>query len=155
MAISGTMGSGEEVSFSDAVVSIDLGDSGTYVAIPTWVTEVAPSGGDTPTSELPRLAGASLVGTGRKGARTLTVTCVYTEESTGVFENVYDAYEAGTLDCDIKWTKKGATTGDFEFETVEGKLTSCTLPAVSASSSDPGTFSFTITTQSILRNELA
>jgi hypothetical protein len=29
MAISGTMGSGEEITLSDAVVSIDLGDTGT------------------------------------------------------------------------------------------------------------------------------
>lgn len=155
MAISGTMGSGEEVSLADAVVSIDLGDSGTYVAVPTWVTSVAPSGGDTPTAELPRLAGATLVGTGRAGARTLVVTSVYTEEATGVFNNVYAAYRAGTLDCDIKYTKKGATTGDNEFETVEGKITSCSLPNVSASESAPATFTFTITTQDVLLNTIS
>lgn len=149
------MGTGEELSLSDAVVSVDLGDSGTYVAAPTWITTVTPSGGDTPTAELPRLAGSTLVGVGRKGARSLQVTAIYTEEATGLFNNIYAAYEAGTLDCDIKYTKKGATTGDNEFETVEGKLTACSLPAVSASEATPATFTFTIFTQSVLLNTLS
>jgi hypothetical protein len=152
MAISGTMGSGEEITLSDAVVSIDLGDTGTYVAVPTWVTSVAPSGGDTPTAELPRLAGDTLVGVGRKAARVLQVTAVYTEEATGVFRNVYEAYEDGDLACDIKFTKKGATTGDLEFETVEGKMTSCSLPSPSASEATPATFTFSVMTQSVLMN---
>jgi hypothetical protein len=154
MAISGTMASGAEESLSEAVVSIDLGDSGTYVAISTWSASVDVAGGETPIAEQPRLSGSTIVGTGRRGARTVTVTCLYTEEATGPFNNIYDAYDAGNLDCDIKYTKPGATTGDNEFETVEGKLTSCSLPLPNASEANPATFTFTLSTQQIDRNEL-
>jgi hypothetical protein len=98
------------------------------------------------------LAGDTLVGVGRKAARVLQVTAVYTEEATGVFRNVYEAYEDGDLACDIKFTKKGATTGDLEFETVEGKMTSCSLPSPSASEATPATFTFSVMTQSVLMN---
>jgi len=69
---------------SDAVVELDLSNLGTFTAqntitIQGEITEVAVSGGDYTTSNLPVLNGTVFTSTGEKQPYEVTVTAVYTE----------------------------------------------------------------------------
>lgn len=146
MAISGTLAAEDAMNMSNAVFGVDLGSTGTFAAVSTWTTNVATTGGEAPTAEMMRLAGNPIVSVGRKGARTVTITAIYDNAATGVFQNVYAAHEAATAGrkCDVQWTAFGATAGDPRFTTVNGLLTSCTLPDLNASEANPSTFQFVI-----------
>jgi hypothetical protein len=146
MAISGTLAAEDAVNLANPVFGLDLGATGTFAAVSTWLTTVTTSGGEAPTAEMVRFAGEPIVSVGRKGARTITVTAIYDNASTGVFQNVYAAHEAATAGrkCDVQWTAFGATAGDPRFTSVNGLLTSCTLPDLTASEANPATFQFVI-----------
>lgn len=146
MAISGTLAADDAMNLSNAVFSLDMGASGTFVAVSTWTTNVATTGGEAPTAEMVRLAGDPIVSVGRKAARTITVTAIYDNAATGVFQNVYAAHEAATAGrkCDIQWKAFGAVAGEPLFTSVNGLLTSCSLPDLNASEANPATFQFVI-----------
>lgn len=157
MPISGTLTGTDTISLSEAAVGIDIGSTGAFVAVASWMIDVAASGGEASTSEQLRLSGDPIIGVGRKSMREITVTALYDEEDTGLFENLYDAHEAATNSrkCDIKWSKPGATTGDNEFTTSGGRLVMCDPPVPNATENKPATFSFKIVASSVDREEKA
>lgn len=146
MAISGSYAAGDEVVWAEANLDIDMGATGSFAEIESWATSVAQSGGEVPTANQPVLNGVRIISTGTPAPIVLTVTVVYTEGSTDPFNNIYTAYRAASDDrkCDIRWSKKAATTGDNRFTTSGGKLTHCTLPVPDANGAGTSTFQFTV-----------
>ena len=147
MAISGTYAAGDQVNFSNMEFGIDLGASGTFVAIESWTTDVQVSGGERETATTRTHGGSAIVGVSNKNSVTVVVTCVYSQDSTDPFQNIYDAYAANSDDgdCDVQWNKNGATTGDDQWTTDGGKLVHCSVPTpLAAADANIGTFTFTI-----------
>lgn len=155
MAISGTFSAADASTKNAGDVGIDLGASGTFVASETWTTSIAISGGEVATSKESSLGGVSVQTTGDKSSYVLTIVAFYDNGTGGVFENVWDAYEAGTsdYDCEIQWSKDRGTTGNNLFTTSGGKITSCTPPDYDAANSEVQKFSFVITAPTIARTE--
>jgi hypothetical protein len=156
MPISGTLTPTNTVGEKDTDLYIDLGASGTFVDVSTWSTEVSPAGGESATGETYRLSGDPIISMGNKAPRTITVTSLYDTAATGVFQNIYAAYEAGTAGrkCDIRWNAKAAAAGQPRFTTSGGVITSCSLPNINASSSTPSTFTFTIFCSAVVESDI-
>lgn len=146
MAISGTFTPGNESSMAKAEVDVDLGDTGTFAAIESWSTNVAASGGETADAETPLLDETVLVTLGRRAPITVVITCLFTKDANGPFKNIFDAYINNTNEkkCDVRWSEKGATTGDLRFFTENGKILNCTTPTFDANSAGLSTFQFTV-----------
>lgn len=156
MAISGTFSAADASTKNAGDVGIDLGASGTFAASETWTTSIAISGGEVATAKESSLGGVSVQTTGDKSSYVLTVTSFYDNGTGGVFENVWDAYEAGTddYDCEIQWSKdRTSASGNNLFTTSGGKITSCTPPDYDATNSAVQKFTFVITAPTIARTE--
>ena len=125
---------------SDAVVELDLSNLGTFTAQNTItvqgeLTEVAVSGGDYTTSNLPVLNGKVFSSTGEKQPYEVTVTAVYTEGHSGhtaisgkdLQEALMEAH--GDSSIGIRWAPAGAGTGKRRFKCV-GSLFRVMPPAL-------------------------
>ena len=127
-------------SIKNAKVELDLSGLGTFTAgntlsIEGEITEVAVSGGDFTTSNLPVLNGTTFTSTGEKQPYEITVTAVYTEG--------HDAHTAlsgkdlqeglmavhGDSAIGIRWAPAGAGTGKRRFKCV-GSLFRVMPPAL-------------------------
>ena len=105
--------------------------------------------------EVPIVTGAN-----KMGARTITVTCVYTEGVAEAFEIVYARYSGATKTVWVKWAPSGgmvtvAGNNVFSTSTAAGTLQAapiinCTLPDMDASSADPAIFEFSVRAADIL-----
>ena len=114
---------------SDAVVELDLSNLGTFTAqntitIQGEITEVAVSGGDYTTSNLPVLNGNVFTSTGEKQPYEVTVTAVYTEGHSGhtaiAGKDLQEALMAAHADSaiGIRWAPAGADAGNRRFKLV-------------------------------------
>lgn len=114
---------------SDAVVELDLSNLGTFTAQNTItvqgeLTEVAVSGGDYTTSNLPVLNGKVFSSTGEKQPYEVTVTAVYTEGHSGhtaisgkdLQEALMEAH--GDSSIGIRWAPAGDDPGKRRFKLV-------------------------------------
>lgn len=155
MAISGTFSAADASTTNAGDVGIDLGASGTFVASESWATSVQVSGGEVATSKETSLGAVSVQTTGDKAPWIISVTAFYDNGTGGLFENVWDAYEAGTADYagEIQWSKDRGTTGNNLFTTSGGKITACLPPNYDATSNAVQKFTFTITAPTIARTE--
>lgn len=151
MAISGTFTSGDEVTFKDCKVEVDLTpSSSSFAGIDSWATEVAVSGGDTPITQVYPFTSDVIVLPGNRTPYTVTVTVLYTEGSTDPFKNINDHYNNGPGDAfDVQWSPLGSGEGGYLFTTSGGKLTNVTLPQGSGDAATPTTFQFTVQCSSI------
>jgi hypothetical protein len=155
MAISGTFDAADATTRNAGDVGIDVGDADTYVQIETWQTIVDVSGGEVSFVKEDTLGGVSVVGTGNKSAWTVTGTCFYTEGSTDPFQNMWDAYEAGTYDCDVQWSVAQGTSGSYLFTTANGKLTHVSPPTYDSNSTDFKKFMYTIQAPTLARTTVS
>jgi hypothetical protein len=114
---------------TDAVVELDLSNLGTFTAQNTItvqgeLTEVAVSGGDYTTSNLPVLNGKVFSSTGEKQPYEVTVTAVYTEGHSGhtaisgkdLQEALMEAH--GDSSIGIRWAPAGDDPGKRRFKLV-------------------------------------
>ena len=114
---------------TDAVVELDLSNLGTFTAQNTItvqgeLTEVAVSGGDYTTSNLPVLNGKVFSSTGEKQPYEVTVTAVYTEGHGGhtaisgkdLQEGLMAAH--GDSSVGIRWAPAGDDSGKRRFKLI-------------------------------------
>jgi hypothetical protein len=137
-------------------------DAATWVTIEGQAVTVTVSDGDqligeqfTAEGEVPIVTGAN-----KMGARTVTVTCVYTEEALEAFEKVYARYTGAAKTIAVRWAPKGgigtvAGNNIFTTSTAAGAaavapIINCTLPDLDASSADPAIFEFSVRAADIL-----
>jgi hypothetical protein len=143
----------------DVGVSINGTD---WTAVEGQAVTVTVSDGDqligeqfTAEGEVPIVKGAN-----KMGARTVTVTAVYTEEVAEAFEIVYTRYTGTTKTLWVRWAPKGgilAAAGNNVFTTsnaggaaAAAPIINCTLPDMDASSADPAIFEFSVRAADIL-----
>ncbi len=146
MAISGSYSAGDEITLNDASVQIRIGTGGSFVESNTWISTVSFEAQTRDTSTLRLLGASNVVGVSALGSGRATVTCVYTEGATDLFQNIYDEHTSpsNSSQVDILTEKNGATTGDDVFTSSGGKLVSCTPPSPSAEDSNAVTIEFVI-----------
>lgn len=145
MAISGTMAAGDMVTFENAEVGIDIGDSGSYVAVRTWTTDVRVTRGTRPTAAFSSHGGVREIATGTRPEDTIEIDFFYTEGSTDPFKNLVDVFEGtGSQLCDVQFNKSGATTGDLQFTTTAAKISGISFPPMAANDATPSTFTLTL-----------
>jgi len=76
-----------------------------------------------------------IVTTGKRGLYEVTGRVVYTEGTGDPFEKVRGAFENQT-NLWLRWSPKGGSTGDFQFTTSAGLVTSMPFPGGDAGSAD-------------------
>lgn len=146
MAITGTFAAGDEQTFNDVSVDIDLTPaSSSFAAIESWMTNITISGGDTPSSTFNTYT-TPMVFTGEKNPYTINCEIVFTLGATDPFSTIYAAYVAAPgLLTDLRWSPPGGASGEMQFLTVGGKLLDCTIPSQGAN--DSGAVLFNIMVQ--------
>lgn len=147
MVISGTLAEAELIPMREAVVEVDIGGVGTWVAIESWSLMVEPSRGTTPVSEEKTLDGLNHTGRGTRGNATVKVTLFATNDSSAPLENMYDQIDEL---CDVRWSKAGLP-GENRFYTDGGFLSECNPPGFDANGNMSAKWTFTITGPDILR----
>jgi len=118
--------------------TVELSAAGTaWTAIGGSATTLAPSGGGRQRSEAYTFDGDSpLVTIGKGELFDITVTGLYTEIANELFEFVRPIFEAGG-DLHVRFTVKGAGTGNFIFTAGPGKVTALTYPSITAADATP------------------
>lgn len=146
MPISGTMTAGDMVTFENAEVSLDIGDTGTFIAVESWTTDVRVTRGTRPSATQKSHSGVSETATGAREQDVIEIDFFYTEGANDPFQNLVTVFEGtGSQLCDVQWNKNGATTGDLQFTTAAAKITGLTLPPAAAGDAQISTFTLTIT----------
>lgn len=154
---------------SDFQVEVSL-DGTDWTDISGEATNVARSDGDVLIGEQHTADGFSPVVTpaNKKGAETVTVSIVYTEEATEAFDIVHDAYRNGNNDEDgkrvlyLRWAPQGgigSVAGNKMFTCANDAgtpipvgIVNCTLPELDAGSGDPALAEFSVRTPNILES---
>lgn len=145
MAISGTMTAGDMETFENAEVALDIGDSGSFVAVETWSTDVRVTRGTRPTAAFSSHGGVREIATGTRPEDTIEVDFFYTEGANDPFRNLVTVFEGtGSQLCDIQFNKNGATTGDLQFTTSAAKISGVSFPPMAANDATPSTFTLTL-----------
>lgn len=120
-----------------------------------FATKITPSGGERPTGQKHTFDGDTpIVTKGKRSARSYAVEYVYTEGASDLFEVVRAAHEAGSAFY-LRWSPKGGQTGEFQFTTAAGVITTFTEPMGDAGSADPVVLSFELVTPSSTKSVAA
>jgi hypothetical protein len=153
MAISGTFDAGEEVTFNNVKIAVDqLGTGLTFNTMTTWATNLTITGGDTPTTDFKTYT-TPVVFTGERNVWQVEVECVYTEDTTGPFIEIYDDYVAAPgVAYNLRWSPSGGASGSVQYTTTGGKLIGVSIPTQSANDSGAVVFTFTIRAAGITRD---
>ena len=140
-----------EMSFAKSKVEVSTNGT-TWTDISGAATAVSVSGGDRQTGEAyPFNLDTAVITVGKREPIEVTVKALYTEGSPGVYETVRAAYEGGTA-LYVRWSPKGGTTGNFQFVTDSGIVTSAVYPTGEAGSGDPVMFEFAVKVAKITKS---
>jgi hypothetical protein len=149
MAITGTFAQGDEVSFNDCVVEVDTAGGTSWVEINSWATTATITTGRVPITETYPFTSDVVITVGNKPMDSITVECLYTEDSTDPFENIYDVWEAGPgASFSVRVTPAGSGGGQV-FTLSAGKLVSCTPPSAQGDGVSPSVFTFEVVGSSV------
>lgn len=148
--ITGTFTAGDEVSFGDCAVWLDLNAENDYNLIDSWATEVTMSGEDIPTTQTYPFAGTAVGFTGVKGPATVNCTIIYTEATQDAYYQLRARFEGsdGPV-CNIRWSPKGTAANNRNFTTVGGKLIACPPPTGAGDANTPNQVTFSIYANSV------
>lgn len=136
-------------------------DGSSWTDISGQSATVQRSGGDHMIGEQNTADGESPVVTGsnKKGAETVTVSCIYTEQSGEAFEVVRARYEGTAKTIYLRWAPKGGigTVVGNNIFTCAGDagtailvpIINCTIPDLDAGSGDPAMFEFSVMTPDV------
>lgn len=134
--ISGTRAAGDEVSFNDCEVELDLTPaSSSYANIDSWSTNLTCDPRAVASSEIYTFTGDPIVYTGNQTPMNVTIEIVYTEGSTDPFVNLFNLTQGVALDA--RWGPAGAGSGGRAFTTTGGKFLSLGMPQGDAESGAP------------------
>lgn len=81
---------------------------------------------------------------GKREPMEITLNVTYTEGASGVFEVVRGLFETYGSRCYIRWSPKGGQTGEFQFTSSAGVVSSFIYPQGEAGSADVIPCTFTI-----------
>ena len=73
----------------------------------------------------------------------ITYTVLYTEGASDIFTEIYAAYKAKT-EVTVRWSPGGGNTGDYQFQSDPGPITSCNLPGVDPDEAGALLLTFTV-----------
>ena len=133
------------ITFENAEVGLDIGDTASYTAVESWSTDVRITRGTRPSADQKSHGGIEEVATGARASDTIEVDFFYTEGTTDPFYNLVTVFEGtGSQLCDIQINKNGATTGDLQFTTAAAKITGLTYPPMAAGDAQISTFTLTL-----------
>jgi ABC-type glycerol-3-phosphate transport system substrate-binding protein len=143
-----------EISFSKAKVEVSTNGT-TWTDISAAATAVEVKGGDRKTGEAYAYSlDYPVITQGKREPINVTVKALYTEGSSEAFETARAAYEAGTS-LYVRWSPKGGSTGNFQFVTDPGVVTSLVYPVGEAEKGDPVLCEFTVETAKIIKSVAA
>jgi hypothetical protein len=128
MTISDTMADTDLVPMREAVVQLDIGGVGTWVAVESFASTISPTRAVTPTSEEKTLDGANHTGRGTRGNSTIDGLFFATIDSTHPLYNLYNLID--TI-VDVRWSQTGLA-GDLRFYTSQATLSKCNPPGFDA-----------------------
>lgn len=121
--------------------------------VPTWtdisgfLNMVEPGEGVRQTGSIFTADGDTpIVGAGKREMLSLVVNIAYTEGGSEPWETVRGVYEAGDTDVQLRWSPAGGTTGDFQFTSAQGHVSSLGYPGVDPNTAAPSVLSFTLAT---------
>ena len=144
----------DAISFKNVKVEVST-DGTTWTDISGFANSVEIGGGDRQTGEVYTFDGdTAIITTGKREPLEITVKAVYTEGANDPFEVVRAAYEGGTS-LYVRWSPKGGTTGDFQFESDAGYVTNAIYPQGEAGSGDPVVVEFTVKTPKVTKGVVA
>lgn len=116
-----------------------------------FASQVSIGGGDRQSGSKFTFDGdTAIITRGKREPIEVTVSVVYTEGASDIFEIVRAAYENGT-DLYVRWLPKGNTTGNFQFSTSAGIAKSVPYPVGEAGSGDPAGIEFTVMVASVTK----
>lgn len=123
---------------SSANVKVEVSTNGTtWTDVSGAAATVEPGGGNKMTSETYTFDGEDpIVVTGKNEPFELTITAVYTEGASDLFEIARPVFESGGSFW-VRYSPAGGQTGEFQFTTAAGRLTDLTYPSTDASTADP------------------
>jgi hypothetical protein len=143
-AISSAYADGDAVNFSGCEVEVDLTPAASaYANIDSWSTDVTCDPRTVPTTEINTFTHPSaIVFTGKPAPMNVTVTIVFTQDSTDPFVNLFNVTQGAAMD--LRWGPAGAGSGGLAFTTTGGKFTSMGIPSGSADGSTASVVPFVV-----------
>lgn len=148
--ISGDFAAGDEVSFGDCAVWIDLNAESDFNLIDTWASEVSFTGEDIPTTQTYPFRGSAIGFTGVTGPATISITIVYTEGTDDAYHNIRTRFESASAPvCDVRWAPKGSASNNKNFTTSGGKLIACPPPTGAGDANTPNQVTFQVYANSV------
>lgn len=96
-----------------------------------------------------------IVGAGKREMLSIVVNIAYTEGASDPWETVRGVYEAGDIDIQVRWSPNGGASGDFQFTTAQGHISSLQYPGVDPNTAAPSVLSFTLATPSYTKAVIA
>lgn len=149
MAISGTYADGDAIQMNNCEVEVDLTPaSSSYANIDSWATEIAVTDEQVNTTEAYTFTHTGpIVFAGNPQPVNVTVTCVYTEDTTDPYQNI-KGHSIGTA-MDIRWSPAGGASGDLQFTTSGGLLIRRGFPQGNAEGGSAVVFPFEVRCSSV------
>lgn len=119
-------------------LKLEVSTNGTvWTNVSGAASTVGTSGGAKATGESYTFEGDDpIVTSGKSQPFEVTVTALYTEGASDLFEIARPIYEAGTAFY-LRWSPLGGQTGEFVFTTGIGRLTALTYPGGDAAAGGP------------------
>lgn len=145
-----------QMSFVDA--EIEYSDDGAaWTDISGFANQLTVSGGDRNSGEVyTALGDEPLLAAGKRTPLEITVMVVYTEATADPFETVRADYETnGGQDAYIRWSPGGGDSGDSQFTSGKGIITSFGYPQGPVEPGDPLTVEFTVKVPDITKAVVA
>ncbi|MDR3572856.1 MAG: hypothetical protein P4L50_03260 [Anaerolineaceae bacterium] len=135
---------------------IEMSTNGTiWTDISGFANQIKVDGGDRDTGEAYTFNGdKAIVTAGKRKPTNLKCLAIYTEGLSDPSEILRGCYEAASP-IYLRWSPKGGNSGNFQFVSDPGIVTSEPYPDGEAKTADPIVIDFTIATPGITRNILA
>ena len=138
------------MSFKDCKIETSANGS-SWTDISGFANSLDVSGGERKLEETFTYSGdVPILTAGKRGALEVKVKAVYTEGASDPTEVVRAAYEGGTS-LYVRWSPKGGTTGQFQYATAAGKVTTPVYPKGDAESAAAVMIEFTLKTPSVTK----
>ena len=138
-----------QMTMRNALVEVSFDNKSTWDDISGAFNAVDPAGGDWQTGETYTADGdTALIGIGKRQPKNVKIRVVYTEGVAAVVMKAKAAYDAGDQVA-VRWSPKGGATGDYEYESGSGYITTDPLPGGEVQSGTPILVEFNIFTAEV------
>lgn len=144
------------MTYSPKNFKVEVSTNGsTWTNITNAAVAIEVDGGDRQTGDVYVYGqDTAVIASGKREPIDVTVKALYTEGTTDVFETVRAVYESGG-NLYVRWSPLGGTTGQFQFSTDAGYVTSFVYPAGEAGSADVILAEFTVRTPKVTKSVIA